>query len=105
MSEFRVREARGGDRESIGTLWRDLMEHHQSLDPRFTIAPDGEKKYVRHVVEMIRTTNARVIVAESIDSGEIIAFIMGELQPRPPIALPGLYGFISDICVHQTWRN
>ena len=105
MSDFRVREARGGDREAIGRLWRGLMEHHRSLDPRFTIAPDGEKKYVHHALEMIRSTNARVLVAESIESGEIVAYIMGELQARPPIALPGLYGFISDICVQQPWRN
>lgn len=105
MSEFRVREARGGDREAIGELWRDLMEHHRSLDSRFTIAPDGQKKYVRHVHEMIRSSNARVLVAESIDSGRIIAYVMGELQARPPIALPGLYGFVSDICVAQSSRN
>jgi ribosomal protein S18 acetylase RimI-like enzyme len=105
MSEFRVRDARGGDREAIGTLWRHLMEHHRSLDSRFTIAPDGEKKYVRHALEMMRSTNARVLVAENIESGEIVAYIMGELQSRPPIALPGLYGFISDICVQVTWRK
>jgi len=105
MSEYRVREARGGDRDAIGKLWRELMEHHRSLDSRFTVAPDGEKKYVRHVAEMIRTKNARVLVAEDIASGEIIAYVMGELQSRPPIALPGLYGFISDICVQEAWRK
>ena len=105
MSEFRVRDARGGDREPIGTLWRELMEHHRALDPRFTIAPDGEKKYVRHALEMMRSANGRVLVAESIESGEVIAYIMGELQSRPPIALPGLYGFISDICVAEPWRK
>jgi ribosomal protein S18 acetylase RimI-like enzyme len=105
MIEFRVRDARGGDRESIGALWRELMAHHRSLDSRFTVAPDGEKKYIRHALEMMRSTNARVLVAESIDTGDVIAYIMGELQSRPPIALPGLYGFISDVCVHDSWRQ
>jgi GNAT superfamily N-acetyltransferase len=105
MSEFRVRDARGGDREAIGRLWRQLMDHHRSLDARFTIAPDGQTKYVRHAVEMMRSSNARVLVAEGIESGEIIGYVMGELQARPPIALPGLYGFISDICVEEPWRS
>ena len=104
MSEFRVRDARGGDREAIGRLWRELMEHHRSLDSRFTVAPDGEKKYIRHTIVMMHSANARVLVAESIESGEIVAYIMGELQSRPAIALPGLYGFISDICVLAPWR-
>jgi ribosomal protein S18 acetylase RimI-like enzyme len=105
MSEFRVRDARGGDQEAIGALWRQLMDHHRSLDSRFTVAQDGEKKYIRHALEMMRSTNARVLVAEYIETGEVVAYIMGELQSRPPIALPGLYGFISDICVQVTWRN
>lgn len=105
MTEFRVREARGGDRTAIGELWRELMEHHRSLDTRFTVAPDGEKKYVRHALEMMRSTNARVLVAENIETGDVVAYIMGEIQSRPPIAMPGLYGFISDICVRDPWRK
>src|SRR4051812_24818529 len=105
MSEFLVRDARRADRETIGTLWRLLMEHHRAVDSRFTIASDGETKYVRHACEMMRSANSRVIVAESIESGEIVAYIMGELQPRPAIALPGLYGFISDIYVLESWRQ
>lgn len=105
MSEFRVRQARVGDRDAIGTLWLDLMEYHRSVDSRFTIASDGQKKYSRHIVEMIRSTNSRVLVAESIETGALIAYITGELQARPPIALPGLYGFVSEICVEQTWRG
>ncbi len=105
MIEFRVRDARGGDREAIGQLWRELMEHHRSLDSRFTIAPDGDKKYARHILEMLRSTNARVLVADSIETGNVVGYIVGELQSRPAIALPGLYGFISDICVEESWRQ
>ena len=105
MSQFRIRDARGRDREAIGALWRELMQHHQSLDSRFTTAPDGEKKYIRHAMDMMRSNNARVLVAENIETEEIVAYIMGELQVRPPIALPGTYGFISDICVLESWRH
>jgi ribosomal protein S18 acetylase RimI-like enzyme len=105
MIEFLVRDARRSDRDAIGCLWRLLMEYHRDIDSRFTIAPDGETKYVRHACEMMRSANARVVVAESIESGEIVAYIMGELQPRPAIALPGLYGFISDIYVLEGWRQ
>lgn len=105
MSQFRIRDARGRDREAIGALWQELMAHHQALDRRFTIAPEGEKKYMRHAVDMMRSSNARVLVAENIETEEIVAYIMGELQARPPIALPGTYGFISDICVLEAWRG
>ena len=105
MSGFRIREARSADREAIGVLWRELMSYHRALDSRFTIAPDGQHKYVRHTMDMMRSRNAMVLIAEDISSGEVIGYLMGELQTRPAIAMPGLYGFVSDICVHEAWRH
>ena len=105
MSSFRVREAKSADRDAIGLLWRELMHYHRSLDERFTIAPNGEVKYMRHAVDMMRSRNAMVLVAEDIASGEILGYLMAELQTRPAIAMPGLYGFISDICVQEAWRH
>jgi ribosomal protein S18 acetylase RimI-like enzyme len=105
MSSFRIREAKSVDRDAIGDLWRELMLYHRSLDARFTIAPDGEQKYVRHALDMMRSRNATVLVAEDLTSGEIVGYLMAELQSRPAIALPGLYGFISDICVQEAWRH
>ena len=105
MREFTVREARGRDRDVIGGLWAELMAHHRGLDARFTIAPDGEKKYMRHVQEMMRSSNARVLVAECAVTTRVVGYVMGEMQARPPISLPGLYGFISDIYISDDWRG
>ena len=105
MSGFQVREARQSDRMVIGRLWLELMEYHRALDPRFAIAPDGEQKYVRHTLEMIRSRDARVLVAEETGTGIIVAYVIAELQRRPPLAQPGLYGFVSDIYVAEAWRQ
>ena len=105
MPEYKIRDARGGDRDAIGHLWRELMDHHRSLDARFAIAADGERMYVRHVLEMVRSSDARVRIAESLEPVRAIGYIMGELQARPPIALPGLYGFVSDLYVVEPWRS
>lgn len=103
--QFVVREARMADRYAIGALWRELMTMHRQLDPRFVIAPEGEERYVRHVHEMMRIRNARVLVAESIELKTPVGYLLGELQSRPPMALPGLYGFVSDIYVTEAWRR
>ena len=81
------------------------MHHHRSLDPRFSIAPDARTKYVRHIQELMRSRDARVIVAQDTDAGTLIGYVVGELQDRPPIAMPGRYGFISDIYVAPGWRR
>jgi ribosomal protein S18 acetylase RimI-like enzyme len=105
MSGFQVREARHSDRVAIGRLWHELMEYHRALDPRFVVAPDGEQKYVRHVQEMIRSRDARVLVAEETSTLTIVGYVIGEIQHRPPMALPGIYGFVSDIYVTAAWRQ
>jgi GNAT superfamily N-acetyltransferase len=105
MGSFRIRDGRRADTASIGAMWQALMAHHRALDPRFTIAPDAEQKYVRHVQEMIRSRNARALVAEDPDAGVLIGYLLGEIQSRPPLAQPGLYGFISDIYVQEAWRQ
>ena len=81
------------------------MAYHRSLDSRFVVAPDGEQKYVRHVHEMMRSRDARVLVAETVATADVIGYVLGEMQVRPPMALPSVYGFVSDIYVRDEWRR
>jgi GNAT superfamily N-acetyltransferase len=103
--QFYVRDARRSDVETIVAMWRELMTLHGALDPRFAIAPDGENIYKRHIEEMLRSRDGRVLLAEAIESGEAVGYMQGELLPRSGIAPPGLYGLISDVFVRDNWRQ
>jgi len=103
--KFVIRDARMSDRTRIGALWKELMTLHQALDPRFVVPVDGEQKYVRHIQDMLRCRDARVLVAEEKATNTVIGYLVGELQTRPPVALPGQYGFITDVCVQEAWRR
>ena len=105
MDSIQVRDARGADREAIGAMWRELMAYHKTLDSRFMVAPDGERRYVRHIQEMMRSRDARVLVAETGDRRPVCGYLVVELQVRPPMALPGIYGFISDLYVLESARR
>src|ERR1700734_2679005 len=109
MDGVRMREARPSDRIAISNLWGELMRYHRNLDARFTLAADGEKNYMRHIHEMIRSRDARVLVAERSvarpESSELIGYVVGEVQERAPMSLPGLHGFISDLYVFADYRR
>ena len=105
MANFIIRDARTSEKDVIAALWHSLMQEHCAIDPRFQVAEDAVKKYSRHLHEMIRTKNGRVLVAEVRESGLLVGFIMGEIQSRPPISLPGIYGFISDLYVCPECRR
>lgn len=102
---FLIRAARSEEREVIASLWRELMEMHRRLDPRFTLARDAERQYARHIRAMIQSRDALVLVACDRLTDEVLGFLVGELQSRSPKVMPGLYGFISDIYVREAWRQ
>lgn len=109
MSEFRVREARRHDVDAIGTMWRELMRLHVVLDPRFAVSPEGEKLYRRHIEEMLRSRDGRVLVAETIGATdgatEPVGYLLGEIHARSPLVSGGQYGLLSDIFVWEVWRK
>ena len=105
MTAYIIRDARISEKDVVASLWHSLMKEHSAIDPRFQIAGDALKKYSRHLQEMIRAKDGRVLVAEAKDNSRLIGFLMGEIQPRPPISLPGIYGFISDLYVCPDWRR
>ena len=105
VSEVQVRDARVGDAKAITALWRELMELHCRLDSRFVVSVEGEREYLRHVVRMIRTRDARVLVSEELGSGRLVGYVVGEMQFRPYGGVSGRYGFIADIYVRESFRK
>ena len=105
LGAMKIRDARGPDREAIVAMWRELMAHHRAQDSRFLVAPDGERRYSRHIQEMMRSRDARVLVAETVERSPICGYLVVELQERPPMAMPGVYGFLSDIYVLESARR
>jgi len=105
MDGFVIRDAVAGDREQIGLLWLYLMRYHSERDSRFQCAAHDSEQYERHVVETMRSKNGRVIVAQDVATSEIVAYILGEIQVRPTISIPGTYGFVSDLYVSEEWRH
>lgn len=100
-----IRPARHGDRFAIGRLWHELILYHRSMDSRFVADEDAEKRYVRHAQQMMRSRDSRVLIGEETDTLRIFAYVIAEIQVRPPSALPGVYGFVSDIYVMPEWRE
>lgn len=105
MNGLRIRDARLYDSEALGVLWRELMQYHRTLDARFDYSPEAEHRYVRHLQETMRSRDARVVVAADIATGQLVGYMMGELQKRLINPIPGTYGFIGDAFVREEWRQ
>lgn len=105
MNGFRVRDARRTESGFLAGMWRELMRLHSELDTRFTVSAEGENLYKRHLDEMIRSREGRVLVAEANSTGLPVGFLLLEIHARSPLASGGAYGLISDIYVSPEWRR
>jgi len=116
---YSIREARREDLTSVVALWREMMAVHVALDDRFRFVADADAEFARHARRMMRGPVSRILVAVArrmmrgpvsrilvaVIGGQVVGYVLVELQQRPPIYPVGRYGFISDICVSGRHRR
>ena len=103
MTTIAVRRATEVDVPGMLPLWNEMMAFHAALDPRFQPVPDGDTYWAKATSAWIREDDSCVLVAEA--EGRIVGYIVGMMHENPPVLLPPLYGFVSDICVAPEWRQ
>jgi ribosomal protein S18 acetylase RimI-like enzyme len=87
-------------------LWREMMDFHARVEPRFRPAPPpaGEQvweKYVRG--DILGSDDWSVFVAEA--DGRLVGQIMGNLREQIPVFEPGRYGYVTDVVVDLAARR
>jgi GNAT superfamily N-acetyltransferase len=84
-------------------LWKELMEHHASIDPYFEMSDDGPINFEKFVSSLLLLDDARVLVA--LDSGRVVGYCIGQLMARPPVFRRELHGFVTDMTVTASRRR
>lgn len=84
-------------------LWKEFMDFHKDVDPRFPLSSDGPANQEKHILNLLNKEDARVAVA--LDNGRVIGYSVIEIYNYPPIFTRQSYGFISDIAVTSDYRR
>jgi ribosomal protein S18 acetylase RimI-like enzyme len=103
---FFVRPAAEKDIPQMVRLWREMMDFHAEVDPRFRPlpSPEGEEVWARYVREsVLNDDDWCVFVAE--EGGRLIGQIMGVLREPYPVFEPGRYGYLTDVAVDAAARR
>jgi ribosomal protein S18 acetylase RimI-like enzyme len=104
--EFIIRPGTKEDMPAMLRLWREMMDFHAQVEPRFRPAPSptGEQAWTQHLQEDIwGNSDWCVLVAET--DGKLIGQIMGELRQAYPVFEPERYGYVTDIVVDPVARR
>ncbi len=101
-----VRAATRNDLPEMLHLWREMMDFHAAVEPRFRPlpVPDGEAAWTRHLDGRVwDAENWCVLVAER--DGQLVGQIVGVLQEAIPVFEAGRYGYVTDIVVAPEMRR
>ena len=104
--DFIIRSGTEEDLPAMLRLWREMMDFHARVEPRFRPLPPpaGEQAWEKHLRESIwGDKDWRVFVAEA--EGELIGQIMGVVRDQVPVFEPERYGYVTDIVVDPAARG
>jgi ribosomal protein S18 acetylase RimI-like enzyme len=104
--EFAIRPGTEKDLPAMLQLWREMMDFHARLEPRFRplSAPAGEQAWAKFVSDdVFGKKDWCILVAES--RGELVGQIIGLVRDQYPVFEPELFGYVSDIVVHPRARR
>lgn len=98
-----IRDARNGDYENLRSLWRELMDLHVRLDPRFTLSENADQRFFSYLETARGRDDYRVRVA--ISEGRVVGFAIACVLPNSPVYRTRWVGYINDLCVTQSMRR
>jgi len=104
--EFIIRPGTEDDLPEMLRLWREMMDFHARLEPRFRPLPPpaGEQAWEKHLREGVWGNESWcVFVAEA--DGRLIGQIMGVLRDQLPVFEPERYGYVTDVVVDPAARR
>lgn len=98
-----TRRARREDFPRLVELWREMMDFHTGLDPRFQTAPAGREAYLQFLEETSRQLDAAIFVAERED--RLLGYTIASILVNPAIYALPQYGYISEMAVDEASRG
>jgi ribosomal protein S18 acetylase RimI-like enzyme len=104
--DFTIRPGTETDVPEMLRLWREMMDFHARVEPRFRPLPlpAGEQAWEKYLRQDIwGNEDWCVFVAEA--DGRLIGQIMGVLRDSVPVFVPQPFGYVTDVVVDPAARR
>jgi ribosomal protein S18 acetylase RimI-like enzyme len=101
--EVILRNARDSDFGTLRDLWRELMDLHVELDPRFTLSENADQRFFNYLETARSREDYRVRIAAVDD--QPVGFAISCVLPNSPVYRARWIGYINDLCVTSSMRR
>jgi ribosomal protein S18 acetylase RimI-like enzyme len=99
-----IRSGRLKDAAKALPVWDEFMDFHKRISAMdFEMVNKAREMWVKYFERHVRSRIRKAIVAEQ--DGEIIGFLLGEIQKRPPIFATSHRGYVDSIGVLESKRK
>ena len=101
--EVVLRDARDDDFEALLALWRELMDHHVDLDPRFDLSDNADQRFFNYLDTAKSRDDYRVRLA--VMRNQPVGFAIACVLPNSPVYRARWIGYVNDLCVTRSMRR
>ncbi len=99
-----VRNARIKDSKNALRVWDEFIAYHKQITTMDFEMVDGAREMWRKYFEThVRSPNRKAIFAEQ--AGEMVGFLLGEIQKRPPVFTTTHQAYVDSIGVLESRRH
>jgi ribosomal protein S18 acetylase RimI-like enzyme len=99
-----IRDGRVKDSEAVLPVWTEFMEYHKKISALdFEMLDQAWEMWKKYYERHVRSRLRKAIVAEQ--DGDIVGFLLGEIQKRPPIFTTSRQAYVDSIGVLESKRN
>jgi len=85
-------------------LWREFMDHHKDIDPRFPVREDAYIGFEQHLRELMGAVDTLVLAA--LDESRTVGFSVSQANRYAPIWVEReTYGFIDTVAITADYRR
>lgn len=99
-----IRKGRIKDAEKTLPIWNQFMEYHRRISAfDFEMVDNAREMWVGYFKKHVRSRIREAIVAER--DGEIVGFLLGEIQKRPPIFVAPRQAYVGSIGVLERYKG
>ncbi|MCA9550513.1 MAG: GNAT family N-acetyltransferase [Myxococcales bacterium] len=101
--EITLRTARDEDFPDLLSMWRELMDLHVRLDPRFALSEDADERFEAYVDTAIHRDDYLVRLA--LLGHHPVGFSVSCILPNSPVYRAHWIGYVNDLCVTESVRG
>ncbi len=100
---LKIRKATLNDIEAIVRLNEQLANYHRKIDKYYKPGSEIEKSFRKHLSEIIRKRNVKIMVAEIDD--KVIGYFIGKIEKAKSFIASKKIGKISDAFMEEKYRK